>query len=439
MAAPVGIAAQGASPVAMSERPLVETAMANRSLRMGSSGGSVDAWTADKAYLHSIVMGNDGKLLRRLIDAPSIDDLLERVLITEPSRSVDQGAKHIVIFAHGGLNSEAVAINRTRRLGPWFLENGIHPIFLNWRTSVLESISNIGKDITGDFLNERDRLSEGVFGDFFDSAKKKLQNGFDKAFEATAEKVIGKAVWSQMKQNAGLAADGNGGTRAMLLRLRKLRAKYPSLKIHLLGHSAGAILLGNLADDFEQQDGIETVGLYAPACSMEFAVRHYGKMLSKGIVGKQKLFIDNLTDKLERDDNVGPYGKSLLYLVGRALEDKRNVPILGMEKSWLLDQNQSLVDPAAISLSGIKGAMRFDFDETHIKFIRDWNKLAHEHQVQATFHSTSQAITSDVNGSVKKIDRTHGSFDNDINLVNASLFRILGTTPAKPIDALVGF
>ena len=34
----------------------------------------------------------------------------------------------------------------------------------------------------------------------------------------------------------------------------------------------------------------------------------------------------------ERDDDVGPYGKSLLYLVSNAFEGRRGTPLLGMEK-----------------------------------------------------------------------------------------------------------
>ena len=47
-----------------------------------------------------------------------------------------------------------------------------------------------------------------------------------------------------------------------------------------------------------------------------------------------------LSDKLERGDSVGPYGKSLLYLVSNAFEGTREVPILGMKAC--LDADKSL-------------------------------------------------------------------------------------------------
>ena len=44
--------------------------------------------------------------------------------------------------------------------------------------------------------------------------------------------------------------------------------------------------------------------------------------------------LDILSDERELADSVGPYGKSLLYLVSRALEDHHKTPILGMANVW---------------------------------------------------------------------------------------------------------
>jgi len=40
----------------------------------------------------------------------------------------------------------------------------------------------------------------------------------------------------------------------------------------------------------------------------------------------------NLTGKMEKDDSVGPYRKSLLYMVSRAFEEERKTHLLGMQK-----------------------------------------------------------------------------------------------------------
>ena len=440
MAAPVSVATVQAAPVGISKRPLVETALALRRIENRATSSAVRPWTPDQAHHHSIIMGNDGKLLRRLIDTPTIDAMLDRVLIEGPNQSISEGMEHLVIFAHGGLNSERAALNRAMRLGPWFKANGIHPVFLNWRTSVLESLGGIGEDMTKEFLERRERMAEGVLGDLIDRAKEKLQDQFDKAFEALAEKLIGKPVWSQMKQNAGAAADGSGGTRRVLLHLRNLRESHPNLKVHMVGHSAGSILLGHMLDDFTDDDGLESVTLYAPACTMEFAIRYFGKALSSGIIAPGQLHIDNLNDALERDDRVGPYGKSLLYLVSRALDDVRKAPLLGLERSWLWNDNGSLMNAEDASLSDLKKKHGIYFEETHVKFMRDWNKMVQAHNVSFAFQSEPEMVTKITNGVKLREKRDHGSFDNDIDTVSASLKRILGSNAlVAPVDDLTGF
>ena len=49
-------------------------------------------------------------------------------------------------------------------------------------------------------------------------------------------------------------------------------------------------------------------------------------------IGIDKLALYNLDDDLERSDSIGPYRKSFLYLVTRALEEESNVPLVGMQR-----------------------------------------------------------------------------------------------------------
>ena len=101
------------------------------------------------------------------------------------------------------------------------------------------------------------------------------------------------------------------------------------LKIHLAGHSTGAVLLGHLLnalDVLEIPNLIESCNLMAPACTIDFYKKHYeprlqGQDNSKAKVRLPVLTLYNLTEKMEEDDNVAlVYRKSLLYLVSRALE-----------------------------------------------------------------------------------------------------------------------
>ena len=394
----------------------------------GKAGRNI--WTESQAYEHSVVMGNDGKLLRRLIDTADVADNLRKVAVDLPAKALKDGCKHIVLYAHGGLNSEEAAIERAMRMGPWFEKNDIYPIFIVWRTSLAESIGQIGVDMADEFVKQREVLRARGLGDILDRAVDKLQDKFDKAFEAAAEKLIGKAVWSQMKQNAGAAADRDGGTRLLVEALRELRKVQGGWSLHMLGHSAGSILLGHMLDDLDKKSGPATVGFYAPACTVEFAVRHLGRAFTAGVIARGKLHVDNLTDQNERNDTVGPYGKSLLYLVSRAFEDPRNIPLLGLARCW---------KPGTRDLSTLKQKLGADFDESQMRFVRDWDEIASRNNVAIDLTASPQVLVKTAGGD-QHIKASHGSIDNNIDVLNASLARILGTAkPKVEITDLSGF
>ena len=76
------------------------------------------------------------------------------------------------------------------------------------------------------------------------------------------------------------------------------------------------------------------MSLYAPACTVEFANRTYVPAAMNKVIDPKRVFVEILSDANERNDTVGPYGKSLLYLVSRALEPTHKTPLLGMEAVW---------------------------------------------------------------------------------------------------------
>ncbi|NJO37017.1 MAG: hypothetical protein HC871_04545 [Rhizobiales bacterium] len=259
----------------------------------------------------------------------------------------------------------------------------------------------------------------------------KLQNKFDKAFEAAAEKVVGKAVWSQMKQNARQAATGKGGARRIVRALRLLKDKHPGMRLHLAGHSAGSILLGHMLGDMDRTLGVDTVSLFAPACSVDFAVTHYGRALKAGVIGKGRLHVDNLSDENERRDTVGPYGKSLLYLVSRAFEDPYKMPLLGFARSWA---------DAKTELRDLIAERAADFAESEIRAMHKWAAIAHQFGVAHKLLSDREVETYRANGDRVQIKAAHGSFDNDLAVMNAALGRMLGgAAPEHEIMDLRGF
>src|SRR5206468_2004384 len=85
-----------------------------------------------------------------------------------------------------------------------------------------------------------------------------------------------------------------------------------AFELHLVGHSAGSIALGHLLSALRARkrpelgagralaDCVSSVHLYAPACTVEFANKHY----ASDAATMKKLWLDVLTDKIERNDNV---------------------------------------------------------------------------------------------------------------------------------------
>jgi len=101
--------------------------------------------------------------------------------------------------------------------------------------------------------------------------------------------------------------------------------------LHLIGHSAGAIVHSHLgARAIRQGLNVASVSLLAPAVTIdEFDTLLGGRVAQEGI----RVFIANLTDAAERsDDTCRPYGHSLLYLVSRSFEQDEDTPLLGMER-----------------------------------------------------------------------------------------------------------
>ena len=174
-------------------------------------------------------------------------------------------------------------------MGPYFEANGVYPLFFSWKTGLLESIYSIIADGA-----KRLFPSSGGLEEFIEKAKQRLEEAMDRTLEVACENLGAKAIWSQMKQNAAAASRRENNERGAFLTtlaLAELKRRVPQLEIHLIGHSAGSILLGHMLDDFPR-NGLEVAScsLYAPACSVDFAIRHY----QKAVTGSRILSLDNL-------------------------------------------------------------------------------------------------------------------------------------------------
>jgi len=287
------------------------------------------------------------------------DDVRQTAGLVARSKDYD----HLLIYAHGGLNSPLDAAKRIRALKAPFKRNRIYPYSIMYDTGLVEEVKDL-------LLNARDKARgrAGGFRDFFDSM-----------IEDAVRKPV-TPLWEEMKRDARIPFNADGdGAKAVEAFVTAFAGT--NLKIHLVAHSTGAVLLGHLLAALDRAVGdapvVASCTLLAPACTRVY----------------------NLTDEAEQDDNVAAiYGKSLLYLVSRALERKRDKPLLGLARDCR-KRNLASVDGLDIVYAG-------DGEDS------------------------SQSASS-----------SHGGFDNDLATMNGLLRLILGRAPEKPFteDEMKGY
>jgi hypothetical protein len=173
-----------------------------------------------------------------------------------------------------------------------------------------------------------------------------------------------------------------------------------------VGHSAGSIFAAHAIPQLTKLGvAFKTLQFLAPAITVDLFKQALLPAIAQGNCPHPSLFL--LSDVGERDDDVGPYGKSLLYLVSNAFEGRRETPLLGMER-FVSDEGQEAqdVDP--------------DLDALFKKSVDG-------------FPSLVVAGKSRGAGSVSRSD-SHGGFDNDPETLNSVMRRILGAKPKREFE-----
>jgi hypothetical protein len=375
-------------------------------------------WSTARAYEHTLVTGNDGRI--------EVSDLLHpigdsagyarHIAYDNPRAWFDaNGSQHLMVYAHGGLNSSSESIERIRVLAPYFEANGVYPLFLTWKTGPIETLLSMLEDIVKPKARVEEAFAAGVVRDALDRLVEQLS------------RVLLRGFWTEMRENAARGATEDHGLDELAENLVRLRKDQPGLRLHLVGHSAGSILLGHLLPLLRDEAGasavaarVDTCTLYAPACSVAFANRHYGEAARKGQLDILRLALHILSDKQEKDDalpspSMEVYGKSLLYLVSRALDDVRKMPLLGFERAALRgyenDEDQ--------------------WEKSELAAVREWLKLHRQDRVRVV---PGPRIPVDAHGGTKQ--PTHGSFDNNVEVIGRTIESITGKPVVKPIEWL---
>ena len=281
------------------------------------SSAQSNAYAYAELRPHIVSVGNDGRL-KAGGDYGSTTQELARVFEEDIPRAV-AGWKvpRLLLYAHGGLVSEQSAVQRLAEYRPLLLGGEVYPLAFVWRTDYWTTLTNILKDAISR------RRPEGAL----DAAKDFMLDRLDDALEPVARALTGKSAWDQMKQNA-LATSGAGGAAVLVAdHLKALARRLPGLEIHLVGHSAGSILLAPVLRLLADRGlAAKTCTLWAPACTVALFREHYLPALQKKQLRQLALFL--LSDQAEQDDHCAHiYNKSLLYLVSHAFEDAARIPL----------------------------------------------------------------------------------------------------------------
>lgn len=358
---------------------------------------------------HVISLGNDGQL-RSGGNIGSTPEQLEKLFADEIGPALSGWHKpRLVLYAHGGLVSENAAVQRVAEYRQPMMDAGCYPLAFVWNSDYWSTLKAMLEDAV------RLRRPEGVLGDIKDFMLDRL----DDALEPLARKLTGKAAWDEMKENAMLASTSRtGGARLAAGLIADLVRKDPRVEIHLVGHSAGSILLGPLlqlltAPAAAGGSGLRVASctLWAPACTMSLFEQQYVPAIRDGSIGRFALY--TLTDKFEQDDDCARiYNKSLLYLVSNAFEKRARIPILRPDGEPLLGM-EKFIAGGEHAVSGLIRSGKIDW-------------------VQAP----NAKPAGDVGASGA---RAHGAFDDDPATVASTLARIVGRAAARASTRSLAF
>jgi hypothetical protein len=127
----------------------------------------------------------------------STDTDIERLFRMAAETSRDWDKKRILIYLHGGLNTEKEIAKRIISFKQVCLDNNIYPIHIIWETDFWTSLKNDLLELFSDDDKQRAAWLEKLRDSTLEIK--------DRTYELTASRP-GRLLWDQLKENAQLAS-----------------------------------------------------------------------------------------------------------------------------------------------------------------------------------------------------------------------------------------
>ena len=295
----------------------------------------------------------------------------------------------LVFFAHGGLNEEVESLRNARNRIAFYLANRCYPVFFIWETGVRETLVDIIRQLVG-FGTGR------AVGDVVTGLTDPVLEG--------AFRPAGFSMWVNMKRSAELGfLPKQGGTFLVEELARFWKQHSTEFEIHAIGHSAGSILLAYFLSALCAQPSnppidVRSLHFLAPAITVDLFNEKLADLAGNRV---KSLVMYTMARDFELADAVGPYRKSLLYLVSRAFEDRSEMPILGLDESLRRD-------PDMTRFFGLLGG-------------------GQKRKAEVFFSVTEGGPRNST------IAKKHGDFDNDRLTMGSVMRRILDIKDDEPI------
>jgi hypothetical protein len=360
---------------------------------------------------YAVDVGPDGRLSesgRYWTKEADIERLFSESI---PEAAKDWKKRRVMLYLHSGFQEEERVARRIIAFNDVLLKNEIYPVHVMWESGVMDSWKKLLRESFVGTEGESAAIKE-----WLKHARGGSLDVRDDTFELTVA-ARGARLWRELKENARRASEEGGAMQLLVEAARQALGRVSSdrrqsWELHVVAHSIGSIFTAYAVRHLASLGvGFRSLHLMAPAMSVDLFQQEVLPHVEDGTCPQPTLYI--LDDECDHDDDVGPYGKSLLFLISNAFEqsadasrDDRGTPILGMERF--------------VSDRGVR-KREFTVPEVSRLFKREVSG-----QPSLVVAGRAEGLKS------TSRSETHAGFDSDEWTLNSILRRILGTTTPKP-------